>query len=72
MGRKKTSMESRAKGKFSRIVRVSLSGRLLKRFDEEVIYLEESESYCGRYLINAALKLKDDAKPTTGKNFYSE
>ena len=65
-------MESRAKGKFSRIVRVSLSGRLLKRFDEEVIYLEESESYCGRYLIQAALKTIDDAKHKPSKNFFSK
>lgn len=72
MGRKKTNMESRSKSKFSRIVQVSLSGRLLKRFDEETIYLEETESYTARNLIQSALKQKDDAKPTTGKNFFSE
>lgn len=65
-------MQSRSKGKFSRIVRVSLSGRLLKQFDEEVIYLEESESYAARQLITTALKIKEDARTKPNKNFYSE
>lgn len=65
-------MESRSKSKFSRIVQVSLSGRLLKQFDEEVIYLEESESYAARQLITTALKLKEDVRSKPNKNFFSE
>lgn len=72
MSRKKTNMASRSKGKFSRIVQVSLSGRLLKRFDEETIYNEESESYTGRKLIDTALKQIDDAKHKPSKNFFSK
>jgi len=64
-------MDSRSKGKFSRIIRVSLSGRLLKQFDEQTIYWEESESYTGRKLIDKALKEIEDAKHKPNKNFHS-
>lgn len=72
MGRKKTNMESRSKDKFSRIVQVSLSGRLLKRFDEETFNNEETESYTGRILIDKALKDIDNAKHKPNKNFFAE
>lgn len=72
MGRKKTNMSSRSKEKFSRVVQVSLSGRLLKRFDEETIYNEETESYTGRILIDKALKDIDNAKSKPNKNFFTE
>ncbi|CAB4183686.1 hypothetical protein UFOVP1106_54 [uncultured Caudovirales phage] len=65
-------MSSRSKEKFSRVVQVSLSGRLLKRFDEETIYNEETESYTGRILIDKALKDIDNAKSKPNKNFFTE
>jgi hypothetical protein len=68
MGKPKTLMESRAKGKFSRVIQITLSGKKLKHFDEERAREVLSESELGRDLLTEALQRREHDRTHRNKS----